>query len=138
MRLLFVDTFATIVFFTIVAAFSELFIVGMQPEQVVVTRLLMIPMMAVTGRPYGMWRDWLFARLRPVGAVSRTAMDVVAFLSFQAPVYLATLILAGATTEEMISAIGSAVVFMIVQSRPFGLFLELMRKITRADVNMNA
>lgn len=128
MRLFLIDTLATIVFFTAVAAFSELVIAGMEPDEVLTTRLLMVPIMIGTGRPYTRWRDWLIARLRPRRRWAVAVTDIAAFLAFQVPVYGGTLLVAGASLAETLAAIGSAVVFMIVLARPFGLFVDRVRQ----------
>ena len=70
-----VDRLASIVFFTTVAAFSELYIVVMAPGEVLIMRLIMVPMMIVTGRPYGIYRDWMLAKTIPTAGWSRTLMD---------------------------------------------------------------
>lgn len=127
MRILIIDTLTTIIFFTIVATFSELIIAGMEPSKVFATRLLMVPIMILTGRPYTGWRDWLVRRLQPQNRWSAALVDTTAFLSFQAPVYTATLLIAGADPGEISAAIGSAVVFMIILARPFGLFVDWAR-----------
>ncbi len=57
--------------------------------------------------------------------------DVFAFVAFQVPVYSATLVIAGATFLEIQAAVGAAIGFMIVLSRPFGFFLEVLRKWAR-------
>lgn len=128
MRLFIVDTAATIIFFTAVATFSELVIAGMEPSQVLATRLLMVPIIVLTGRPYTGWRDWLFKQLHPQSQFSTTLLDIAAFLSFQAPVYAATLLLAGANWVEIGAAIGSAIVFMVLLARPFGIFVDWARR----------
>lgn len=133
MRLFVVDTIATIFFFTVVATFSELVIAGVDPNKVFVTRLVMVPMMVLMGRPYGVWRDWLFQRVRPRSQLSKITLDIAAFLSFQAPVYAATLMLAGADLAEVVAAVSSATMFMVILSRPFGLFLEIARKTARVS-----
>ena len=61
-------------------------------------------------------------------------MDVLAFLSFQVPVYAATLVLAGAGPAEIAAALGIAVVLMVPLSRPFGLFLEAVRRVASPAV----
>lgn len=127
MKAFIVDTLATVIFFTVVAGLTELFIVGMEPSQVLIARLITIPLMILTGRAYGLWRDWVFARVTPRGVVPNIATDIFAFLIFQVPVYIATLLIAGATIQEMQVAVGAAVVFMLLLSRPFGLFLEILR-----------
>lgn len=128
MRAFIIDTVGTVVFFTIVAAMTELFIAGMEPSQVLTARLVMIPIMILTGRPYGVWRDWVFARFLPQGRLMSIIADIVAFLTFQVPVYVTTLFIAGATFREIQVAVTAAIFFMIVLSRPFGLFLEVLRK----------
>lgn len=92
-------------------------------------RLTAIPVMLATGRPYGLWRDAAFAALRPSGTVGRTAVDVGAFVTFQVPVYAAILWLAGAEGGQMAAALGGATVGMILLSRPFGLWLDWMRRV---------
>lgn len=128
MKAFFIDTMGTVVFFTIVAGLTELFIVGMEPRQVLIARLITIPVMILTGRPYGLWRDALFSRFQPQGHIANVATDIVAFLLFQVPVYVTTLMIAGASLPEIQAAVSAAIVFMIVLSRPFGLFLEVLRK----------
>lgn len=127
MRLLIIDTLATILFFTVVATFSELIVAGMEPSKVLTTRLLMVPIMVLTGRPYTGWRDWLVKQAQPQRRRSAALVDIAAFLSFQAPVYAATLLVAGANLAEITSAIGAAVIFMILLARPFGLFVDWAR-----------
>ena len=56
------------------------------------------------------------------------ALDTVAFLPFQVPIYAATLTLAGASGEQVTAALGSATVAMLLLSRPFGLFLDWVRR----------
>lgn len=129
MRTFVVDTLATIVFFTAFATLSELIIAGMDPGEVLATRLLMVPIMMLTGRPYTGWRDWLFARTKPARPLTTALVDIGAFLTFQAPVYAVTLLIAGASFAEMVTAIAAAIVFMIALARPFGLFVDLVRRL---------
>ncbi|MCR9147018.1 MAG: L-alanine exporter AlaE [Rhodobacteraceae bacterium] len=138
MRLVLVDTLATVIFFTIVATFSERVLAGMEWRQVLVTRAVMIPVMVLTARPYSAWRDMLFARLRPIRRMGRILLDVAAFLSFQVPVYVATLVVAGADRAEILTSVGSAIVFMIALSRPFGLFLDVVRKMSGVHPRVRA
>ncbi|MEQ3624819.1 MAG: L-alanine exporter AlaE [Celeribacter sp.] len=122
-----VDTAASLVFFTTFAALSELLIAGMDPAQVLIARLIMIPVMLVTSRPYGLWRDWCFARVRPMRWINVTLTDIAAFITFQVPVYVTTLAVAGATLAEIGAAVLTAIVFMVLLSRPFGIYLETLR-----------
>ena len=129
MRRTFVDTIATIVFFTTLAALTELFVADMEPREVMKTRLIMIPMMVLTGAPYGAWRDWFFKTTKPTVSWSQTIVDSLAFLSFQLPIYALTLVVAGADQSEILTLLGATAVLMLVVSRPFGLYLEAIRKL---------
>lgn len=129
MRLFIVDTLSTVVFFSIVATFSELVIAGMNPAEVLTTRLVMVPIMILTGRPYTGWRDLLHRQIRPNSRFGAALTDIGAFLSFQVPVYGATLMLAGTSLKEAAVAILSAIVFMILLARPFGLFVDRVRRL---------
>ncbi len=62
--------------------------------------------------------------------VARNATDITAFITFQMPIYVATLLVAGAGREEVLAAVSSAIVLMIATSRPFGLFLDLARRLS--------
>lgn len=136
MRRFVVDTATALIFFTAVASLSELFIAGMDAREVLTTRLLMIPVIVLTGRPYGIWRDWLFALFRPARGVGAGATDIAAFLSFQGSVYAATLAVSGAAPTEIVAAVGSAVVLMVLLSRPYGMLLDHVR--TRAGLGPGA
>jgi hypothetical protein len=118
MKSYFIDTAATVTFFTVVAALSELLIAGMDPKQVLIARLIMIPVMMATARPYGLWRDWFFSKTRPQRRITNVVCDIIAFITFQVPVYVVTLALAGATASEIAAAVSASIVFMILLSRP--------------------
>ncbi|WP_067095729.1 L-alanine exporter AlaE [Marinomonas atlantica] len=133
MRRFIVDTTATVIFFTALAAFTELYFSEMNVEEVLITRTLMIPIMILTGRPYGIWRDWFISKLNPNKFLSRVIVDCVSFVSFQMPIYAATLFIVGVEVSETITLIFSATIAMVLVSRPFGLFLEKMRCWTKSD-----
>lgn len=129
MRLMIVDTLASVVFFTTLAASTELFIAGMSPREVITTRLIMIPIMIATGRPYGAYRDWCFVKTRPTVGWSKTLVDAVAFVTFQLPIYAVTLMIAGADRGEIATLLPTTAALMLITSRPFGLFLEAARRL---------
>lgn len=127
MRSFWVDTLATIVFFTVLAATTELLIAGMEYKEILITRLIMIPMMVVTGRPYGIWRDALFNRVKPDRLWKALATDGAAFISFQLPVYAITLMIAGADKNEILTLVVTTAGLMLLISRPFGIYLDYIR-----------
>ena len=130
MRCFIIDTIATIIFFTLIAALTELFVAGMEPSEVLKTRLIMIPMMVITGRPYGIWRDWFFKKTKPTVTWSKALIDGLAFLSFQLPIYALTLVIAGADQNEVMILLSSTSLLMLIVSRPFGVYLEAVRSWT--------
>ena len=83
------DTFAVVAFSTTVDAFVEVVITGLTVEQSVRIRLAAVPIMLVTGRPYGIYRDWLFRLLsnKNTSSLKATAIDTLANMTFQIPVY---------------------------------------------------
>ena len=128
MRLIIIDTLTTVIFFTVLAALTELYIAGMEPFEVLKTRLIMVPMMVLTGRPYGAWRAWFFATTKPTVSWSKSLVDGFAFLTFQLPIYGLTLWIAGAAWDEILTLLASTAVLMLIVSRPFGLVLETVRR----------
>ena len=134
MRLTLVDTLSTIFFFTILAAVTELYVAGMEPAEVLKTRAIMIPMMILTGRPYGAWRDWFLATTKPTVSWSKSLIDGMAFLTFQLPVYGLTLWIVGADVTKIGRLLASTALLMLIISRPFGLFLQSMRRLAKVSV----
>lgn len=140
MRRFAADTLALILFCTLAAGLVEIFVVGLSPAQIVQTRLAAVPAILVTARPYGLWRDFVLSRLggaRP-GPARAMAADMFAFVSFQAPVYAAILAFAGASAGQVALAIPSAVIAMIVAGRPYGVFLDWMRRVFRVEPQVEA
>lgn len=135
MRLTIIDTLTTVVFFTILASLTELYIAGMEPFEVLKTRLIMVPIMVLTGRPYGAWRDWFFATAQPTVLWSKSLIDGVAFLTFQLPVYGLTLWIAGAASDEILTLLATTSMLMLIVSRPFGLVLDAARTLSGVKAN---
>ena len=114
-------------FFTVIAGLTELFIAGMPPDKVLTARLITIPVMILTGRPYGIWRDWVLSHVDPKHRLAMLAADILAFLIFQVPIYVTTLFFSGAHWVEVKVAVGAAIFIMIALRRPFGIFLDMLR-----------
>ena len=125
------DSLAALVFFTAAATLSERFVAGMDWGQVAVSRAVAAPVMLLTGRPYGMWRDAVLRRLGAArrAAAGRAAVDVAAFTTFQVPVYAGILALAGASPAQALAVLSSAAMLMLALSRPYGLFLDAARRL---------
>ena len=131
MRRFLADTFALVAFSTVAGMFVELVIAQMTLTQSVRARVTAIPITLATARPYGVFRDWVF-RLTGAntgGEVRRALADIGAFVAFQVPVYAAVLLLAGANLRQVAVACATATVILAISGRPYGLFLELCRRL---------
>lgn len=133
------DTFAMIVFSTVCGAFIEIVIAGLSIDQSMRIRIAAIPIILFAGRPYGLYRDWLFKLLggngNKVGELKSTVIDTFANFSFQITLYLILLFINGATIEQALKAGGSIVVFLIISGRPYGIFLNGCRKLFGVNSN---
>ena len=123
------DTFAMISFAFIVGMMVEVFVAGLSFEQSLQSRLLSIPVNLITARPYGLYRDWLMtlARYIPGRLLGSTLMDIVAFISFQLPLYALLIASTGATKEQIMTACIGQVGSMVLMARPFGMYIQACR-----------
>jgi len=116
MRRYLADTFAMVIFSTIVGAFVEVVVAGLTFEQSARIRLAAIPVMLLAGRPYGIYRDWLFRLLGNMssGPVKAAVLDTSANVTFQVPVYSCLLALNGATASQIFTAVSSIILIIIL------------------------
>lgn len=130
MRGYLVDTLAMIIFSTVCGAFIEIVIAGLPFDQSVRIRLSAIPVILFAGRPYGIYRDWLFkfAGGETSGKLKATVIDTFANFSFQISLYLVLLFLNGATLEQAIKASLAITLFLLISGRPYGIFLAYCRR----------
>ncbi|TKJ86974.1 L-alanine exporter AlaE [Pseudomonas koreensis] len=122
------DTTALILFFTTTGIINERFIAGMTWDQVFHARLLGAALMIPVARPYGLWRDWVMT-LAGQGRVSRLLWDSIALVSFQVPIYAAIIAFSGASGEGLVRGTLGAAVMMLVLGRPYGAFLNGVRRL---------
>ena len=125
------DTLAMVIFSTLVGAFVEIVVTRLEPSQSVSIRLAAIPLMLITGRPYGAYRDKLFDWFRGGrGSQLRSLLiDSFANMTFQVPLYLGLLAWGGASPQQMLVAATSILIISSISGRPYGLFLNLCRKL---------
>ena len=124
----FADTTALILFFTTTGIINERFIAGMTWDQVFHARLLGAALMIPVARPYGIWRDWLMKRASE-RLISRLLWDSIALVSFQVPIYAAIIAFSGASGEGLVRGTLGAAVMMLVLGRPYGAFLNGVRRL---------
>jgi hypothetical protein len=122
------DTAALILFFTTTGIINERMIAGMTWEQVLHARLLGAVLMIPVARPYGIWRDWLMRRAGP-GRVSQLLWDSAALVSFQVPIYALIIAFSGASGSGLVRGTLGAALMMLCLGRPYGAFLNWVRKL---------
>lgn len=132
LRLLIADITAMILYSTALCMIIEIFIAGLSFFQSVGARIAAIPVNLITGRPYGWFRDTLFLKLGIDDRSSPLKLffgDTLAFVVFQAPLYVIVLLLAGATWKQIaVSSLSASLLFSLT-GRPYGIFLDFCRRI---------
>jgi hypothetical protein len=131
LRLLLADTLAMNSFSYGTAVPIELLIAGMSFHAHLQVRLAAMVVNTLTGRPFGLWRSFLFARMGLDGSAGRWRLylgDTVAFLSFQLPIYLLNLVMGGASLGAILKASVTATLISGLLGGPYGLYLDLIRR----------
>ncbi|PJE80318.1 L-alanine exporter AlaE [invertebrate metagenome] len=124
------DTIALMIFTFISGISIEVGIAGFTIRQSLISRLLCVPVNLGTARPYGMYRDAIqhvTEKLLP-STLQGTLSDIIAYVSFQLPLYIVILLFAGLSWKEIGIASVSQVTALIILGRPYGLWLEFCRK----------
>ncbi|KNC88230.1 L-alanine exporter AlaE [Trabulsiella odontotermitis] len=127
------DTFAMVVYCSVVNMLIEVFLSGMTFEQSLSSRLVAIPVNILIAWPYGMYRDVIMRqakRLSPAGWVKNLA-DVLAYVTFQSPVYVAILLTVGADWHQIVAAVSSNIVISMLMGAAYGYFLDYCRRLFR-------
>jgi hypothetical protein len=128
------DTFALVVYCFIAGMAIEFLVSGMSFQQSLSSRLLSIPVNILIAWPYGRYRD-LFIRVarrfhrQPF--LLRNLADLLAYVSFQSPVYAAILWSVGADGQQIITAVTSNAVVSMAMGVVYGYFLEYCRRLFR-------
>lgn len=128
------DTFALVVYCFIIGMIIEIVISGMTFQQSLSSRLVSIPVNILIAWPYGVYRD-AFIRFayRHVGehVWARNLADLLAYVSFQSPVYALILWSVGADLEQITTAVTSNALVSMAMGVAYGYFLEYCRRLFR-------
>ncbi|MCL5501915.1 L-alanine exporter [Phytobacter palmae] len=125
------DTFAMVVYCSVVNMLIEIFLSGMTFEQSLSSRLVAIPVNIIIAWPYGLYRDAIMRYARRISPKSgmRTLADVVAYVTFQSPVYVAILLTVGADWHQIVAAVSSNAVLSMMMGALYGYFLDYCRRL---------
>ncbi|MDA0147242.1 L-alanine exporter AlaE [Vibrio sp. LaRot3] len=124
------DTFAMVVFCFISGMIIEIFVSGMTFEQSLASRTLSIPVNIAIAWPYGFFRDFVLRQGEKLSASSRmkNLSDLVAYVLFQSPVYAGILLVVGASSDQIMTAVASNAVVSCGMGVVYGYFLDMCRK----------
>lgn len=129
------DTFAMVVYCSVVNMCIEVFLSGMSFEQSFYSRLVAIPVNILIAWPYGMYRD-LFMRVArkvsPSGWIKNLA-DILAYVTFQSPVYVAILLVVGADWHQIMAAVSSNIVVSMLMGAVYDYFLDYCRRLFKVS-----
>ena len=125
MRAFFADTLALVLFFTVLGALNERYVAGMSWDEVARARTIGAPLMVLTARPYGLWRDLVMTRLVP--PLPHIGADALALLAFQVPIYATILWLGGASAIAILKGAAGFSILMMIVGRPYGVWLDFIR-----------
>lgn len=127
------DTFAMVVYCSVVNMMIEIFISGMSFDRSLSSRLVAIPVNVLIAWPYGMYRDVFMRTIRRYSKANwaKHLADVLAYVSFQSPVYVAILLTIGADWHQIIAAVSSNIVVSMMMGAAYGYFLDYCRRLFR-------
>ncbi len=126
-----VDTAAMIAFSTSIAMSNEVFVAEMTPLQSLKARGIVTVVNALTARPYGKYRDFVFEKAginENTGFAKKAVTDTLTFTTFQAPLYGAILAVSGADLDQVIAGTATITAISSFLGRPYGVFLDIFRK----------
>jgi hypothetical protein len=129
------DTFAMVVYCSVVNMSIEIFLSGMSFEQSLSSRLVAVPVNILIAWPYGFYRDAIMRYARrgsPTGWMKNLA-DVLAYVTFQSPVYVAILLTVGADWHQIAAAVSSNIVVSMLMGAAYGYFLDYCRRLFRVS-----
>lgn len=127
------DTFAMVVYCSVVNMMIEIFLSGMSFEQSLSSRLVAIPVNILIAWPYGFYRDAFmrFTKRYSQGSWAKNLADVLAYVTFQSPVYVAILWSVGADWNQIVAAVSSNIIVSMLMGAAYGYFLDYCRRLFR-------
>jgi hypothetical protein len=129
------DTFAMVVYCSVVNMLIEIFLSGMSFEQSLYSRLVAIPVNILIAWPYGMYRDLFMraARKATQAGWAKNLADVLAYVTFQSPVYVIILLTVGADWHQITAAVSSNIVVSMLMGAVYGYFLDYCRRLFKVS-----
>ncbi|MEW7312012.1 L-alanine exporter AlaE [Buttiauxella gaviniae] len=127
------DTFAMVVYCSVVNMMIEIFLSGMTFEQSLSSRLVAVPVNILIAWPYGFYRDAFmrFTKRYSHANWAKNLADVLAYVTFQSPVYVVILWSVGADWNQIVAAVSSNILVSMLMGAVYGYFLDYCRRLFR-------
>ncbi|CDL12723.1 inner membrane protein [Klebsiella pneumoniae] len=102
-------------------------------EQSLSSRLVAIPVNIIIAVPYGIYRDFAMRQARRISPARwmKNMADVLAYVTFQSPVYVAILWSVGADWHQIVAAVSSNLAVSMMMGAAYGYFLDYCRRLFR-------
>lgn len=129
-QLLAADILARVTFSVSSGMVIEIFIAQMTVMQSLYSRAVNTPIVMLTARPYGMFRDWMLRKLkvRKDQRMKYILANQVAYALFFCPQYALVLWLEGATWPQIWKAAGTVALTSPILGAIFGYWLDFVRQ----------
>ncbi len=125
-----VEAFTMNAFSIAISTPNEILLAGMDFREFIRTRIAAMVFNTLTGRPYGIWRDWLLKKIGLTPYSSRGKKyfgDTLAFIGFQLPGYWGCCLIGGVELNETIKASIVLTIIAGLTGGPYGIWLEKFR-----------
>lgn len=122
------DVFAMVTFSYATGMMIEVFHAGLTVEQSITSRNASIPLNIITARMFGVYRNFLMKMFKVKHKLFTLIVDLIAFISFQIPIYIIVLTFTGATFEQIVRAVYGVVFLFLILGPPYGKYLDFSRK----------
>ncbi|ELO93349.1 L-alanine exporter AlaE, partial [Salmonella enterica subsp. enterica serovar Typhimurium] len=85
--------------------------------------------------PYGVYRDLIMrvARKASPAGWAKNLADVLAYVTFQSPVYIIILLTVGAGWHQIVAAVSSNIVVSMLMGAVYGYFLDYCRRLFKVS-----
>jgi len=128
-----IDTCSMLFFTTATGMIIELGIAGLTLMQSIASRVMWILPNLVTGGAYASYMFWWRKIFGFKNLLGTSFSDIIAFLTFQTPIYIIILIFAGADLSQIIKATTSVTFMAPILGVTAGWFVSWIRRLCNVN-----
>lgn len=128
-----VDTFANISFYLPVNMANEVFLAGMSPVQSLKVRIGGAVTSLFSGRVYGSFRDKVYKITNTTedsSSLKKFTVDTLSSMAYGLPIYVGIMLANGIDGKHMAAGVAASACSSLFTARPYGAYLDLLRKVT--------